>query len=93
MGLGYGVLSGGGVKLRQHRGDVVFHGAGGDEEPVGDFGVGEAFGEKFEYLCLACGQPSPMFAGAVGSAARYRDALVAQSLAKFGSYCSGTEGV
>jgi len=47
----------GDVELGQDVADVGFDGAFADDEPVGDAGVGEAFGHELEYAAFTFGEP------------------------------------
>ena len=59
-----GLLAGAHAELGEGRGEVALDRALGEEELVGDLGVGEPAGDEGEHLALAVGEGRPLDAGA-----------------------------
>jgi len=52
------------VELREDRGDVMVDSSGGEDQPAGDLGVGQALGDQAEDVDLPFGEAGGVFAGA-----------------------------
>ena len=55
----------GDVELGEHVGEVGFHGGAGDEQAVGDAGVGQALGNELCHLPFGGGEAVPAVVGAL----------------------------